>query len=494
MRSLWRAAAVLAAALAIALAPTLSAAGNDPNVDLDHGYEEWTPEAFGDFSNQTVLLNETNDDSTGCAYFRANQWSSADGTTVLLYWVRCPDGFMAGEAQKQYWSNPASAGARTELAVLANQADKVLVLENPPVVFRGWVQGAFFVAVTTECPSDTERCIALNEAMSRDVAGLSSEPPGTSSDATTDDLTALLVSIPIATWLLFVAPWRLFAYAVRSRRASKDSPPGYRDLTRVVRYQWWLAFAKPVVIWLAAFALLATISAPFAGEWLLSVVWATLAAALIVLRVKLPRAITRAGRPYTDLRSPRAAAGVLLQILARALVVLAILVYLAIGLIGPTVNSMSPATVQATYDNTLAQPFGAVRVVLFIVAVVLANTGSFELLMLGVVLPSLIIAHFVDRLGRRLRATSARRLLETDPRPHILYLRSFDEDKVRMPATLTRRGLFERLSPVRSRRFEEVLVQCLTEFGPVIALSPPGTTLAALGAAKLSLDNAMETC
>ncbi len=68
--------------------------------------------------------------------------------------------------------------------------------------------------------------------------------------------------------------------------------------------------------------------------------------------------------------------------------------------------------------------------------------------------------------------------------PHFLYLRSFDEDRLKVVAPSLRRGILARLVPLRRRRFEEVLVEALAPYGPVVAVSPPGTRLAPLGTAR----------
>jgi hypothetical protein len=78
-----------------------------------------------------------------------------------------------------------------------------------------------------------------------------------------------------------------------------------------------------------------------------------------------------------------------------------------------------------------------------------------------------------------------------DTRPPVLYLRSFGDDGLKLwTATLGRPSLIERFSPRRSDAFEEVLVRYLSVLGPVIAVNPPGTKLAPLGAARETLDPA----
>ena len=104
---------------------------------------------------------------------------------------------------------------------------------------------------------------------------------------------------------------------------------------------------------------------------------------------------------------------------------------------------------------------------------------------LGAAICLLVAAGICQRRARRLASMSAQRLLERDPRPMVLYLRSFGDDSARVRrAALARRSLIERFSPSRYDSFEEVLVRQLTTVGPVVAINPPGTRLAPLGAAR----------
>ena len=76
------------------------------------------------------------------------------------------------------------------------------------------------------------------------------------------------------------------------------------------------------------------------------------------------------------------------------------------------------------------------------------------------------------RRGRRHLQASAEELRASDPRPPVLYLRSFEADDV-MAAS---RGLGDSA--------EEALVAALTVIGPVVALGEPGEKLPPLGAAR----------
>ena len=110
------------------------------------------------------------------------------------------------------------------------------------------------------------------------------------------------------------------------------------------------------------------------------------------------------------------------------------------------------------------------------------EVGAFVLVALGAI---------VFRSARRLGSIRARQLMLRDPRPPVLYLRSFGDDRLKLwTATFGRPSLIERFTPRRFDTFEEVLVRYLSEYGPVIAVNPPGTRLAPLGAARETIDSA----
>lgn len=102
----------------------------------------------------------------------------------------------------------------------------------------------------------------------------------------------------------------------------------------------------------------------------------------------------------------------------------------------------------------------------------------------------LIVGAVISRFARRAGSIDARRLMLRDPRPPVLYLRSFGDDRLKLlTATLGRPSLIERFTPRRSDAFEEVLVRHLSCLGPVIAVNPPDTRLAPLGAARETISS-----
>lgn len=97
----------------------------------------------------------------------------------------------------------------------------------------------------------------------------------------------------------------------------------------------------------------------------------------------------------------------------------------------------------------------------------------------------------ISRHARRLAAVDANRATQRDTRAPVLYLRSFGDDSLKLwTATLGRPSLLERFTPRRFDTFEEVIARQFSATGPVIALNPPGTKLAPLGAARETLDSA----
>ena len=125
---------------------------------------------------------------------------------------------------------------------------------------------------------------------------------------------------------------------------------------------------------------------------------------------------------------------------------------------------------------------------LFLTIALAVKLGAVLLILAGLLVP-LLISYLASRLARRLLAPTANDVLDAEEARPILFLRNFAEDRLTLPATWSRRGVLERLTPLRRRRFEELLAASLDIAGPVVGLSPPGTKLPPLGAARLSLPN-----
>lgn len=132
---------------------------------------------------------------------------------------------------------------------------------------------------------------------------------------------------------------------------------------------------------------------------------------------------------------------------------------------------------------------GLLMMVLYGVGAVLTSPGyDYNLRFFAVGVAFLTVGTLLRRRARRLAALDAKEMLRRDSRPMVLYLRTFADDSLTIrTAAATRRSFVDRLSPRRFERFEEVLVRHLTVIGPVVALNPPGTDLAPIGAARETL-------
>jgi hypothetical protein len=82
--------------------------------------------------------------------------------------------------------------------------------------------------------------------------------------------------------------------------------------------------------------------------------------------------------------------------------------------------------------------------------------------------------------GRRLLAMPAEQLLEKDPRPPVLFMRSFEDDDLLDPTP--------RMIPLGDmfpRRYEESLARPLKKIGSLISIGRPGNKLSMLGGARM---------
>ena len=109
--------------------------------------------------------------------------------------------------------------------------------------------------------------------------------------------------------------------------------------------------------------------------------------------------------------------------------------------------------------------------------------GLAALGMLLVLVGSFVLrtAHAVARIGWRVWATDA---------APIVYLRSFDDDDVRLPNVVSARRPFLEFFTLRGRdAFEDSVAWELSAYGPVIAIARPGGSRMSLGAARAHLSD-----
>lgn len=98
----------------------------------------------------------------------------------------------------------------------------------------------------------------------------------------------------------------------------------------------------------------------------------------------------------------------------------------------------------------------------------------------------ILVSGIFKLVSRRVQARDSEAILRKDVRPHVLYLRSFGDDRHEIPV---HSSVFESIGQLfdwsQTLRFEEVLVRRLWRYGPVLAVGRPGERRAPIGAARL---------
>jgi hypothetical protein len=108
------------------------------------------------------------------------------------------------------------------------------------------------------------------------------------------------------------------------------------------------------------------------------------------------------------------------------------------------------------------------------------SQGAEKLLGLG----GFFVASTAAAYVRASRDSAARERARSRATPHVLYLRSFDDDKLRVPSPRVERRGLERLGWRRTELLEDVIARALSAVGPVVAIARPGTGQRELGAAR----------
>jgi hypothetical protein len=388
----------------------------------------------------------------------------------------------------------AQAVAQAQVLFSADHPDeRVLGVEHvswsqtEAVALRVWVQETTIVVLATAVPNgDAATAFTLGGEHAPDVAAaLPGEPLPPDTDGFR--VQGTLVAAPLMIWLLLVLPARGLV-ALRSPRYDvATTEPSWLDITpaaqALVRRRRWRR-AGGWVLGLSLSLIVFGVGNTMLGAVVDGVLRALVGIAgtvggVVMIRKNAALPVERAGRLPTT-HGARAWWGSTLSALAYAL---AIAVVLGTAAAAVTSVVLPPANRIPTVAEILDAGSGAP--VLLLITVSLLIRESMVLVLVGVVALLAGVAG-IDALGRRLRAASLREVLLADPRPPVLYLRSFDEDRLTLPATLHRRGLMDTLNVIRRRRFEEAIVVQLQRRGPVVAIAPPGTRLPRIGAARAS--------
>lgn len=414
-----------------------------------------------------------------------HQWTwITEDSAVGLILVPCDDAVAASAAAN---AQVLFSGSFPDERAI--EVDHVSWSPSDGIALRVWTQGETIVVLAVGVQDDDrDRAFAIGADLAPELAAaLPGVPAAPANDG--QAVQGLLIAAPIAVWLLFVLPARGVVALARPRYRATSTEPRWQDVTwatrvlvrhrRLRRLARWLLGLGVVLLGFGVLNLVGGFG--WLDSLLRMLVGAGMVAGGVVVLRRHPRhAIERADRPPST-RGTSAILGTALSALAYAL---------AIALLAATAFAAVASSVLPPGDpdwgvllELLRSGVDTPRVLLIVLA---AAVRTAFLPTLAVVVALLVLIAGLDALGRRLRAASLREVVERDPRSPILYLRSFDEDRLTLPATLHRRGLMDTLNVVRRRRFEEAMVVQLQRFGPVVAIAPPGSGIPAIGAARAS--------
>lgn len=473
----WRAlAAAWVAGLLVTIAAPAAAEPGDPPFDPGAGW--------------TTVAATTDDRSAATEACEAgSRWSWSDGDRELTYLsVPCS----SDEAAGGFWEWLAPPG---EIVTGAAAEEEVVRWDAATEqLTRGWHveigSDSYRLAVlTAHCPGGTaEDCVAATADAA--AAALAAEPGGASEvdrPGMTLELIILNLLVPLVLVAATLGTWRAVATLVRPGYTSASTSERYHDVARRVgrarrrrrarRIMWWF-----VVMMAAIAAASSTTDDTSAVLGMALFVLPVLVVLVIGYRTFLRPDPVERGRRVVSGSGAGAAVGSALSVLAVGVVGLILLVHVLVGSYGPMSEGWPPLSAADLRRMDLPLLAG-----LLPLARSLGDDGLVVSMFLAI--PALASAVGLDVLGQRLRNASVDEALAQDDRPHYLYLRSFDEDRLKLPGQLRRRGLLSALSVMRKVRFEEVLVRQLSATGPVIAIAPPGMSMPPIGAARASFSN-----
>ncbi|MFT4219919.1 MAG: hypothetical protein QM611_05320 [Microbacterium sp.] len=364
------------------------------------------------------------------------------------------------------------------------------------IVFRTWSAGQFAYVMRTQCAGDVKACDAENAERTQSLAD--ALPPVDIDRQTARDsgtLGVLIFSL-VATVIVLAAlivprilVKRSLARPIRGLPADAIDADTSAEFTNFARISRGTGMFMTILCSVRIIADIALINAMgitgFADDLRDPILWGALILGIPMWALGAKR-LRRLDIHRTQLvgGSTASAVGRALVTATRvglgfvALLLIATLTGGYVGVATPNLNIQVHAIDLATQPPYRFFP----QTVLFLFIVVAAHGLVWALLLL-VALGIALIA--LTGLGHRLAVASIHEEQQSDPRPPILLLRSFDEDHSKVATRVLRPSLLPLgFTPVRRMPLEQVLAHGLRAFGPVVAITPPGTRLPQLGAAK----------
>ncbi|HEY3409835.1 MAG TPA: hypothetical protein VGK53_16830, partial [Propionicimonas sp.] len=449
---------------------------------------------------EDTVLPSTNLRVTDCAEAMQLDWRSTGRVFAQASVIDCGTPELAFRAWSDLWVNsssrPADSGVVGPGIDAAGSWD---VGDGRIIIGRAWVQGNQYVYVHRMCETaDVVACVRETAVDARAMASL--VPGELRQDIRGNNLLfralQMLVLFPVATAVVLLIARGLWRRSRDGGWSVSGSPPGFQAVDRQVRRAQlarWLRTSVVSILVVAGYVG-GVLWASSPGNTVVFAVWGfagpivlvPIVAGLIRL-VWPPHTLARIARGPRGRATAGSVAGAGLRVAATGLAALALVGYAVCAVLVLFINWETPAMNERIIASLLAtsNPLAVALAAALRLVVQLETLRLTPFLFLAVLAGPMTLAYLLNRVGQRLSQRSLQAVLAADTRPHILYLRGFEEDKLRVTPSLTRSGFLQWLTPFGRPRFEEVLVRYLARFGPVIAVSgQQGRALQELGAAK----------
>lgn len=433
-------------------------------VDKDTFYlDEWTPAEVmpGAWTPLEPDSSVVPTDSRSCRSRWDRTWVRGGRPALRVGVWQCPTEKMASTLPDALAEGDRDGSSAFEGNDLASWTD------GRALMLRSWAQGNLAVRVVVLCDSEAAPCpessIDIARSVSARMPGEVLPPRNFASSVVTFVVNSVLVA-----WLVFVVAFRLVSRLAEERLDFPSRPPDFIDVGPVItRYRWQRGTRRALGL-LQVIAVLAVLGWGAQREWVVVFLSVFIFVACQLGRRRLDDPLFHPSMGGSARSGWLRWGGWVLALITWAVAIVIIGWLLIVLLLISIVRyGLVPLNELEGADEAIQNP------------------EFFALLAIG----GFVVLGLLDRLGQRLRTRSAHEAMVRDGRPPILFLRSFDEDRLKIKASLSRLGVMERLSPLRRRRFEELMVRHLGRFGPVIAISPPGTRLPPLGSARMTLSN-----
>lgn len=468
--------------------------------------DEWSPAPTGDdtwTSLHDVQVPADPRITIDSCPVRARDWQNRDHTALVeLQVYSCQTREQAANRAGAFYRNAVALNVSSVFGVGIDFVDKSGPLYCD--LERTWTQGNATIVLITASPTlSPARCVDLNETQSRSYSSALPTHRSPYADTGAGIFQTLAQGIPMA-MLGIVAFTVLFMTSFRPTFRLPTDRRRFVDVRRLARFAVWITRLWSIVRairWTAlAFGLYQLYIA--VTQWSLLALSGGLGL-LVVSRILRPvaQAIKNQDFLHTGAVSYMERVldgggrsllwGSLIRAVAR---VGAILVFFGYLLLVALLAVVSPHGQLADLERARMAGLGVTQFTGrdLLLSIVLRVWDNVPLLVVPVSLFVLLYGLFLlDRVGAAIHSRRAKHVLAGDKRRHILYLRNFGDDEIKIAATseLSNRGVLAEFNLFRRTSFEESIVQRLNRYGPVIAVSDPNHPMRTLGSAKLSLPN-----